>query len=107
MRVQEGDQSGLQQESIAQLRNAVYDTLKVSLLTSTERCSNVKAVEKCERFLCICTFFPDWSLISKASRALKKRRCMRMIESQGYESPLSDRFTSVIDIVRKQAFVML
>ncbi|CAK0736266.1 hypothetical protein CVIRNUC_000718 [Coccomyxa viridis] len=28
MRVQEGDQSGPQQESIAQLRNAVYDTLK-------------------------------------------------------------------------------
>ncbi len=44
MRVQEGDQSGPQQESIAQLRNAVYDTLKVSLLTSTEGCSNVKAV---------------------------------------------------------------
>ena len=44
MRVQEGDQSGPQQESIAQLRNAVYDTLKVSLLNSTEGCSNNKAV---------------------------------------------------------------
>ena len=44
MRVQEGDQSGPQQESIAQLRSAVYDTLKVSLLTSTEGCSNDKAV---------------------------------------------------------------
>ena len=40
MRVQEGDQSGPQQESIAQLRNAVYDTLKVSLFSSTEGCSS-------------------------------------------------------------------
>ena len=44
MRVQEGDQSGPQQESIAQLRNAVYDTLEVSPLTNTEGCSNVEAI---------------------------------------------------------------
>ena len=43
MRVQDGDQSGPQQERITQLRNAVYDTLKVSHLTSTENCSNDKA----------------------------------------------------------------
>ena len=40
MRVQEGDQSGPQQESITQLRNAVSDTLKVLPLTSIEGCSN-------------------------------------------------------------------
>ena len=65
--MQEGDQSGPQQESITQLRNAVYDTLKVSRLTSIEGCSNGEAFGLSSTSCVLVLSSMAVSLISKAS----------------------------------------